>query len=90
MGRLVQFFDGAVDRVGGRVLVPNARDVGALDVFDLGAGKFTRVGGFGVVAKQVDGKERRLGPSGVSVGDTLIAAPPAKKFATICAVTVCG
>ncbi len=60
------------DRAHGRVLVPNARDVGALDVLDVGAGTFTRVGGFGMATKQVDGKERRLGPSGVTVGDGVL------------------
>jgi hypothetical protein len=73
------------DRVGGRLLVPNARDVGALDVYDLRTGTFTRVGGFGVIAKQVDGKERRLGPSGVSVGDGVLYVGN-RGTAEVCAV----
>ncbi|HWL84776.1 MAG TPA: hypothetical protein VNO21_03195 [Polyangiaceae bacterium] len=67
------FFDYiACDRATDRVFVPNARDVGALDVYDVAAATFTRVGGFKTREQDNKGRKRTLGPSSVTVGDGVV------------------
>lgn len=64
------FFDYIVYEPGRRrVWVPGARDVGSVDVFDIGSRSFTRVGGFGISEQENKGKKRTLGPSAVTIGD---------------------
>jgi len=53
------FFDIiAYDRASNRVFVPGARDVGALDVYDIATASFTRVGGFKTLEQEKDGRKR--------------------------------
>ncbi len=67
------FFDYiAYDPAGQRVLIPTARDTGALDVYDIAEGSFSRVEGFKTREQENHGRKRTLGPSSVAVGDGVI------------------
>ncbi|GAC1394507.1 MAG: hypothetical protein NVSMB47_03580 [Polyangiales bacterium] len=55
-----------------RVWIPSARDGGAVDVYDVAKGTFTRIGGFPVTAQEVDGKKRLAGPSSAAIGDGVV------------------
>jgi DNA-binding beta-propeller fold protein YncE len=64
------FFDYiAYDPAGRRVLVPTARETGALDVYDTAAGTFAHVEGFKTREQENHGRKRMLGPSAVAAGD---------------------
>jgi hypothetical protein len=67
------FFDYiAYEPANDRVWIPNARDVGSVDVYDVAAGTFTRIGGWKTAEQDRNGKKRTLGPSAASVGDGFI------------------
>jgi DNA-binding beta-propeller fold protein YncE len=72
-GKGPAFFDYiAYEPANDRVWIPNARDVGSVDVYDVAAGTFTRIGGWKTAEQDRNGKKRTLGPSAASVGDGFI------------------
>ena len=55
-----------------RIWVPNARDAGYVDVYDIAKRAFTHVTGFGSKTVESKGKTRTMGPSAAAVGDGVI------------------
>ena len=61
----------AYDRARARVWVP-VGDTGSVDAFDIEKRTFSRIDGFDKAQVEVRGKVRMLGPSAVSVGDSVV------------------
>jgi hypothetical protein len=61
----------SIDRAKGRVYLA-VGGTGSLDVFDIGAGTFTRVDGFKTTEREYHGKKRMTGPSASAVGDGVV------------------
>ncbi|HEY4122681.1 MAG TPA: hypothetical protein VGM56_32680 [Byssovorax sp.] len=55
-----------------RIWIPNARDAGYVDVYDIAKRAFTHVTGFGTKTAERKGKTRTQGPSSAAVGDGVI------------------
>ena len=55
-----------------RVWIPNARDGGRVDVFDIAKGTFARIEGLATTEKEIDGRKRTFGPSAVTIGDGVV------------------
>jgi DNA-binding beta-propeller fold protein YncE len=60
----------AYEPLRGRIWVPEGKSGSAL-VFDIAGGTFARVDGFKTAEREVHGKKRMMGPSAVSIGDSV-------------------